>query len=49
MVLASGMDEEFILVFEGELVKITDAIHPSTYRDYVSFGKNGRNILYKWL
>ena len=36
------MDDEVILVLEGDLVKIMEVIYPSTYREYVSFGKNGR-------
>ena len=44
--ITTDMDEDVILVLEGYLAKIMEAISPSIYREYVSVGKKGRNILY---
>ena len=38
------MGDEFIIVLEGELAEIMEEIYQSTYRRYVSLGKNRINI-----
>ena len=38
--------EEVTLVLGGEFANIKEAISPIIYREYVSVGKNVRNILY---
>ena len=40
------MDEEVIILIEGDLVEIMQEIYSITYREYLYVGKNGKKILY---
>ena len=40
------MENEVILVIEGDIANIMELLSPSTYREYLSIGKSLRKILY---
>ena len=44
--LTANMDEEVILLLIGELSEIMESISPTAYKDYVSIGNTGENMLY---
>ena len=44
--LTADLDEEVIMLLDGELAELMEAVSPSTYREYVTVGRKGKKMLY---